>query len=202
MNISRTIPLHEGMNIDLRGEFFNILNHGEVAVENTMTCDDALSPRGMASFASSISSPPSLSNSFLLATNWYKTVFSNTSETASDQLVPFSMIFLHCNLSNSSAGAFPGGENFAFPQGHDVTGSQFQDDLSWTKGKHTLSVGWDMRRNDITDHSLQEFTSSPEVRQTNGSFQQGHADYWAENFPTRLTQPVALYGMGWYIQDE
>jgi hypothetical protein len=35
MNISRTIPLHEGMNLDLRGEFFNIFNHGEGAVENT-----------------------------------------------------------------------------------------------------------------------------------------------------------------------
>lgn len=35
MNISRTIPLHEGFNLDLKGEFFNIFNHGEGAVENT-----------------------------------------------------------------------------------------------------------------------------------------------------------------------
>jgi hypothetical protein len=145
---------------------------------------------------------PSVSNSFLFATNWYKAVFSNTSEAASEQLVPFSLIFLDGDLTNNTAGAFPGGENFAFPQGRDVTGYQFQDDLSWTKGKHTVSIGWTMRRNDITDHSPQEFTSSPEVLETNGSFQQGYSDYWAQNFPTRLTQPVALYGMGWYVQDQ
>jgi Carboxypeptidase regulatory-like domain len=145
---------------------------------------------------------PSLSNSFLFATNWYQAVFSNTSEAASEKLSPLSMIFLDGDLGNNGPGAWPGGENFAFPQGRDVTGYQFQDDLSWTKGKHTLSVGWDMRRDDITDYSPQEFTSSPEVLETNASFQQGYVDYWAQNFPTRLTQPVALYGMGWYIQDQ
>jgi hypothetical protein len=145
---------------------------------------------------------PSLSNSFLFATNWYQAVFSNTSEAASEQLSPFSMIFIDGDLGNNPSGAWPGGENFAFPQGRDVTGYQFQDDLSWTKGKHTLSIGWDIRRDDITDYSPQEFTSSPEVLETNASFQQGNVDYWAENFPTRLTQPVALYGMGWYVQDQ
>ncbi|MGA2535565.1 MAG: carboxypeptidase-like regulatory domain-containing protein [Terracidiphilus sp.] len=35
MNISRTIPLHDRFNLDVKGEFFNIFNHGEGAVENT-----------------------------------------------------------------------------------------------------------------------------------------------------------------------
>ena len=38
MNISHTIPLHEGMNLDLRdlrGDFFSIFNHGEGAIEST-----------------------------------------------------------------------------------------------------------------------------------------------------------------------
>jgi hypothetical protein len=92
--------------------------------------------------------------------------------------------------------------NIIWPQGRDVTGYQFQDDLSWTKGKHTVSIGWDMRRDDITDYSPQEYTSSPEAVDLSEDFAQGYVDEWYQQFPTRLTQPVALYGMGWYVQDQ
>jgi hypothetical protein len=145
---------------------------------------------------------PSLSNQFLFATNWYQAVFSNTNEAASEVIAPFSLIFADGDLGNNGPSAWPGGYNIIWPQGRDVTGYQFQDDLSWTKGKHTLSFGWTMRRNDITDYSPQEYTSSPEALDTNGSFQQGYIDLWFEQFPTRNTQPVALYGMGWYAQDQ
>jgi hypothetical protein len=145
---------------------------------------------------------PSLSNSFLFATNWYQAVFSNTNEAASEKLSPFSLIFADGDLGNNAPGAWPGGYNIIWPQGRDVTGYQFQDDVSWTKGKHTVSIGWDMRRDDITDYSPEEYTSSPEAYTTNGSFQQGYVDLWFEQFPTRNTQPVALYGMGWYVQDQ
>ena len=98
--------------------------------------------------------------------------------------------------------AQPGGENYIWPQGRNVTGYQFQDDISWTKGKHTMTFGWTMRRDDLTDFSPSEFTASPEAYTTNASFQQGYVDLWYEQFPTRLTQPVALYNMGWYAQDQ
>jgi len=35
MNIAREFKLHENLSMDFRGEFFNILNHGEAGVENT-----------------------------------------------------------------------------------------------------------------------------------------------------------------------
>jgi hypothetical protein len=145
---------------------------------------------------------PSLTNSFLFATNWYQAVFSNTNQAASEKLAPFSLIFADQDLANNGTGAWPGGLNIVWPQGRNVTGYQFQDDVSWTRGKHTLSVGWTMRRNDITDYSPGEYTTSPEAFTTNGSFEQGYVDDWAENFPTRSTQPVALYAMGWYAQDQ
>jgi hypothetical protein len=145
---------------------------------------------------------PRLTNSFLFATNWYQAVFSNTNQAASEKLSPFSLIFADGDLANNPPGAWPGGYNLIWPQGRVVTGYQFQDDLSWTKGKHTISVGWMIRRDDITDYSPQEYTTSPEAVVTNSSFQQGYVDEWAQNFPTRPTQPVALYGMGWYAQDQ
>jgi hypothetical protein len=37
---------------------------------------------------------------------------------------------------------------------------------------------------------------------TIGSFEQGYVDQWQEQFPTRPTQPLALYAQGWYVQDQ
>jgi hypothetical protein len=149
---------------------------------------------------------PMLSNQFLFSMIYYVAVFSNANEAASEDPtkggMPFSVIFADTLLSNNPGAAFPGGENFEWPQGRNVTGYQFQDDLSWTKGKHTLSVGWTMRRDDVTDYSPSEFTTSPEAYTTASSFQQGYVDYWQEQFPSRSTQPVALYDMGWYVQDQ
>jgi hypothetical protein len=145
---------------------------------------------------------PALSNSFLFATNWYQAIFSNTNEAASEKLSPFSLIFADSDLGNNGTAGWPGGLNIVWPQGRKVTGYQFQDDLSWTKGKHTLSVGWALRRDDITDASPQTYTSSPEAVDLAEDFEQGYVDEWYEQFPTRLTQPVALYGMGWYAQDQ
>ena len=148
---------------------------------------------------------PALTNQFLFSVNHYVAVFSNANQAASEQIVPFSLIFADGDLGNNTPNtgtAWPGGYNMLWPQGRNVTGYQFQDDLSWTRGKHTLSVGWTMRRNDITDFSPSMYTTSPEAYTSNASFEQGYVDSWSENFPTRPTQPVALYAMGWYVQDQ
>jgi hypothetical protein len=150
---------------------------------------------------------PAISNQFLFSAIYYVAVFSNANEAASEQIVPFTLNFSDGDLAQNSPGGFPGsatigGYNSIWPQGRNVTGYQFQDDLSWTAGKHTLSFGWTMRRDDITDYSPSEYTTSPQVAVSNASFEQGYSDTWEENFPTRPTQPVALYAMGWYAQDQ
>jgi hypothetical protein len=153
---------------------------------------------------------PALSNQFLFSVNHYVAVFSNANQAASVAKVPFTLVFSDGDMAGNSPGfeayeggpGSPGGQNDIWPEGRNVTGYQFQDDVSWTRGKHTLSVGWTMRRDDITDFSPSEFTTSPLATVSNADFEQGYVDTWAENFPTRVTQPVALYAMGWYAQDQ
>ncbi len=89
-----------------------------------------------------------------------------------------------------------------WPQGRNVTGYQFTDDVNWNHGNHNIQFGWTIRRNDVTDYSPGEYTASPEAVALNGSFQTGQVDEWFQQFPQRDTQPVALYAMGWYIQDQ
>src|SRR6185437_4974192 len=145
---------------------------------------------------------PNLTNQFLFAAIYYRAIFTNTNLDAATKLVPFSLIFADGDLQNNGPESWPGGYDLIWPQGRNVTGYQFQDDVNWTKGKHSISFGWMLRRDDVTDYSPSEYTASPEAVATNGSFQQGYVDEWFQQFPTSLTQPVALYSMGWYVQDQ
>ena len=92
-----------------------------------------------------------------------------------------------------------------FPQGRNVTQYQFVDDFSLTKGVHALKFGANFRRYDITDYTFSEYTNPLGAYIGDGQtdFLQRHS-LWrhAQNFPTRVTQPVALWGLGIYGQDE
>jgi len=143
----------------------------------------------------------SLTNQFLFANIYYKAVFSNTSQAQADAQVPFTLVFLNGGLADDSVAGFVGGEDYAFPQGRDVEGYQFQDDISWIKGKHTVKGGWTMRRDDITDYDPGVRAVTPEAYVTEGSMAAGFATRFRQAFPLQTKQPVALYTMGMYVQD-
>lgn len=145
---------------------------------------------------------PTLTNQFLFTAIYYRAIFTNTNLAGAVQQVPFSLIFQDGDLGGNGPEAWPGGYDLIWPQGRNVTGYQFTDDVNWNKGKHNIQFGWTIRRNDVTDYSPSEYTASPEAIAYNSSFQTGTTDYWYQQFPQRATQPVALYAMGWYIQDQ
>lgn len=145
---------------------------------------------------------PNLTNQFLFSNIYYRAIFSNTNQAAAEQITPFSLIFADGDLGNNGPSAWPGGFDIIWPQGRNVEGYQFSDDLSWVHGNHTIEVGWTIRRDDVTDYSPSEFTGSPEAVATNASFQQGQVDLWYQQFPRHYDQSVALYAMGGYIQDQ
>ncbi len=87
-----------------------------------------------------------------------------------------------------------------------MTGYQFIDDLSWTRGKHTFKAGFTMRRDDVTDYTSSEhninYAGGEQFILDQGDFAAGFSDEWAERFPLHLSEPVALYVMGFYGQDQ
>lgn len=145
---------------------------------------------------------PSLTNQFLFSNIYYRAIFANSNQAAAEQIAPFSLIFLDGDLGNNGSSAWPGGLDIIWPQGRNVEGYQFSDDLSWTHGNHNIKVGWTIRRDDVSDYSPSEFTGSPESEVFNSSFQQGQTDVWYQQFPVHYDQSVALYAMGGYIQDQ
>jgi hypothetical protein len=144
---------------------------------------------------------PNITNQFVFAAAYYRAIFTNTQQTQANALVPVSLVFLTGDLANNTFASLPGGENFDFPQGRNVTGYQFIDDLSMTRGAHTVKVGWAIRRDDITDYGPSVRAITPEAYASETSFGAGLLTRFRQNFPQRPSQPVSVYGMGAYIQD-
>lgn len=145
---------------------------------------------------------PNITNQFLFALIYYRAIFTNTNQAAANQIVPYTLVWLNGSLGTNTATGFVGGENYVWPQGRNVTGYQFADDLSFNRGAHTIKVGWSFRRDDVTDFDPSVRSVTPENYATAASFGAGQATRFRQSFPLRPTQPVALYGEGWYVQDQ
>jgi hypothetical protein len=145
---------------------------------------------------------PNVINQFVAADIWYRSVFQNTNAAAANAIAPFSIVFTTGELGNNSIEGTPGGEDTDFPQGRAVNGYQFVDDFSVTRGKHTLKAGFFFRRDNVTDYGPGQFTT-PLVISSQSDFEAANITAInAIQFPTRLTQPVSVYNLGVYIQDQ
>lgn len=139
-------------------------------------------------------------NQFILSGSWYSAIFKPNNMTAATTLMPFRLRF------KGSAFYDLGRDLNDWPQGRNVTQYQLIDDLSKVIGKHNIKVGANFRRNDITDYSPGFFTTGEMTGTTLADFFAGTAaatgGAFIQSFATRPTQPVALYSLGLYAQDE
>ncbi len=146
---------------------------------------------------------PNVTNQFVFADVWYQAVFQNTNAAAANAIAPFSILFIGGELANNPEfTTTPGGEDFAFPQGRRVNGYQFIDDFSVIHGKHALKAGFYMRRDNVTDFGPGVYTT-PLYLSTQDDFEAANVTILDnQQFPTRPTQPVSVYNMGFYFQDQ
>lgn len=150
---------------------------------------------------------PNITNQFVFAATYYRAIFTNTNAAAANALVPFTLRFTDGDLVNNFNNAsgeystLPGGANWEFPQGRNVTGYQFVDDFSMNKGRHTIKLGFAFRRDDVTDYGP-GLNTTPLILTSEASFQAGTADQFIQQFPTHISEPIALYTLGFYIQDQ
>jgi len=159
---------------------------------------------------------PNLINTVVLAGNWYTAFFGPQNIAASQALLPFFGDF-EIGADGSGTAQSPGLSNigipFFEPQGRNVTQYQIEEDLSWTRGKHSLKFGANFRRDDVEDFDAQEEQSFPllavfslnDIAQggldtPNSQF--GGGNEFQEAFPNSDTARLALYNLGVYAQDE
>jgi hypothetical protein len=156
---------------------------------------------------------PNMINQFIFSTAWYSAVFQNANPTAAAALTPYSLLFADGSFTTL------GGEMYFFPQGRNVTQYQFNDDVSWTKGKHTLKFGFLIKRDDTTDFDPQVLSQFPLIENFGPAssaasdataapldpgdfFGSGSVLEGIEAFPQRSSAPIAQYNLGLYAQDQ
>ena len=135
-------------------------------------------------------------NQFIASGQWYSATFNMPNLPAALDAQPFRLAF--------SGGAFAslGRELNAVPQGRNVTQYQVGDDFSITKGNHSLKLGLSFRRNDITDFDPGIGSVGASEGTTLDNFFNGIGGTYFQSFPSRPSQPIALYALGFYGQDE
>jgi len=135
-------------------------------------------------------------NQFILSGSWYSAIFKPQDMAAATALMPYRLRFAGTSFYDL------GHDLNDWPQGRNVTQYQIIDDFSKVHGAHNLKFGLNFRRNDITDYSPGLFTTGETIGETQGDFFSGSAGLFLQAFNTRPTQPLALYALGLYAQDE
>ena len=144
---------------------------------------------------------PRVVNNFVGSVLYYSALFQSPNLGNALSAFPYILSTTDSSLTplGSGSGSFP---PFAiFPQGRNVTQWQLVDDLSIERGKHTLKLGVNFRRDDVSDFTASE-GSYGAIQSNMLDFANGAADVIQQNFAIRNSQPLAFYSMGLYFQDE
>jgi hypothetical protein len=135
-------------------------------------------------------------NQLIASGSWYSSVFRMQNPEAAVGLFPYSL---------TANGIFAGGLNSfnsLVPQGRNVSQYGIVDDYSFGRGAHNIKFGVNFRRNNITDYDF-GINTVPFININDlGQFASGKIDDYEQTFPSRETQPFAVYSLGFYIQDQ
>jgi hypothetical protein len=135
-------------------------------------------------------------NNVVFSDQYYSAIFTTANLASTLAFFPTTII------PNDGSLTGMGGENFAWPDGRNVTGYQVVDDYSYSlSNAHTLKAGLYFHRNLVSDHDYGPFTSGLALPLSLGWFYSGYS-LLEQNFITAPEEPIKLYQLGWYLQDE
>jgi hypothetical protein len=148
---------------------------------------------------------PTVVNNFIASILYYSAIFGSVnSNSPALSAFPGVLAFSDGSLTNLGFGSGIGGyqDNFLFPQGRNVTQYGLVDDLSVTRGNHSLKMGVNFRRDDVSDFTASEITVFPAVNTTLSAFANDSVGTFTQyNFTGTPVQPLAIYTFGLYFQD-
>ncbi|MGH9605939.1 MAG: carboxypeptidase regulatory-like domain-containing protein [Terracidiphilus sp.] len=140
---------------------------------------------------------PNLVNQFNPGASWYSSIFEPNNYAQVQQTFP---IVLASGSDSVPFTAFGGLDN-TFAQGRKVTQWQINDNLTWTRGQHTLHFGVNTRRVDTSDYDLGEGIVPTVTYNDLAEFTYGAAYTAQQNFPVSLKDRVAAGNLEYYGMD-
>ena len=140
---------------------------------------------------------PTLVNQFNPGADWYLSIFEPNNYAQVEQKFPIML------TSGSDSVPFTtiGGLDDTFAQGRKVTQWQINDNLTWTRGRHTLHFGVNTRRVDTSDYDLGEGIVPTVAYNDLAEFTYGVAYTAQQNFPVSLKDRVAAGNLEYYGMD-
>jgi len=205
LNIERLQSIRGDFNVTDKDHFYIRYNddHGVQATStdpiNSAFSANSVQPSygGQIGYTRVIS--PTMVNQLLLSTSYYTAIFGPPDFANAIATFPTTFGFTDGLYSNL------GGADENYPAGRKVRQYQVIDDYSWAHGKHTLKAGLNFRENYVNTYAtlpetsgLLTFNSMTDF--VNGSLTNGSA--YTQNFPSVGAEPLKMYSMGAYIQDE
>jgi len=150
---------------------------------------------------------PNVVNNFIGSILWYSAIFQSANQQAALNVFPYVLSVGDTNMTALGPGGNDVAAGFYFPQGRNVTQWQLVDDVSLVRGNHTFTIGVNFRRDDVSDWTAGElnypFMNAPMTNFVKGFV--GNATTSGEilqQFALRAQQPLALYSLGAYFQDQ
>jgi hypothetical protein len=138
-----------------------------------------------------------LVNQFNPGGSWYSSIFEPDNYAQVQQNFPIVL------TSGSDSVPFTtiGGNDNTYPQGRKVTQWQINDNLTWTRGRHTWKFGINTRRLDVSNYDLGEGTVPTVTYNDLAQFTYGAAWTASQSFPVALRERVSAGNLEYYAMD-
>jgi hypothetical protein len=140
---------------------------------------------------------PGLVNQFNPGASWYSSLFLPNDYAQVLQIFP---IVLAGGSSNAPFTTL-GGNDQTYTQGRKVTQWQINDNLIWSRGRHSFKFGENSRRLDVSDYDLGEGVVPSVIYNDLAQFTYGAAATATAGFPLTQKESIALGNLDLYAMD-
>jgi hypothetical protein len=140
---------------------------------------------------------PGLVNQFNPGASWYSSLFLPNNYAQVLQIFP---IVLAGGSSNAPFTTL-GGNDQTYTQGRKVTQWQINDNLIWSRGRHSFKFGENSRRLDVSDYDLGEGVVPSVIYNDLAQFTYGAAATATAGFPLTQKESIALGNLDLYVMD-
>jgi len=138
-----------------------------------------------------------LVNQFNPGASWYSSLFLPNNYAQVLRTFP---IVLAGGSSNAPFTTI-GGNNQTYTQGRKVTQWQINDNLIWTRGRHSMEFGMNSRRLDVSDYDLGEGVVPTVIYTDLAQFTYGAASTATQAFPVTQRERIANGNLDTYAMD-
>jgi len=140
---------------------------------------------------------PNMINQFNPGVSWYSSLF--LPNNYAKVLAAFPIVL--AGGSSNAPFTTVGGNDQTYTQGRKVTQWQINDNLIWTRGRHSFKFGENSRRLDVSDYDLGEGVVPTVVYNDLAQFTYGAASTATAGFPVTQKESISLGNLDLYAMD-